>query len=335
MISPRVRRVALLVCALGVLFVSTSCASTLSDAATITYHDAHGSHTIHIGRGAFEQQLRELVANKEFVAALGTSKGDGANTTDATLTAAWLNYLINRDVLRVDFDARHIAVSPTDVNIVKNERVTFDPSVLTRFSPKLHDSIVDMDAHYVALVNWYAACHGTGKAVAHILVPTLAQANSILAQVRAGASFAELAQRDSRDTASAPLGGMLGCLGLVQYVKPFQHAADQAPVGQPVGPVHTQFGYHIILVTPWNEQAVRANQQLAQQAQQQALQAASDALNALLVSAHVWIDPRFGTWGTITDAQGQRSLAVRPPAVPAPRDAREPSPSTTVAPASG
>lgn len=75
-----------------------------------------------------------------------------------------------------------------------------------------------------------------------------AKAEQILAQVRkTPADFAALAKRDSQDSGSAANGGNLGFFTRDAMVKPFADAvfAMQKP-GEIVGPVKSQFGYHII-----------------------------------------------------------------------------------------
>ena len=66
--------------------------------------------------------------------------------------------------------------------------------------------------------------------VRHILVPTKAQADKLYARLRAGADFATLAKKYSKDPGSAVQGGKL------TIVKK----------GQMSHPVKTQYGYHII-----------------------------------------------------------------------------------------
>ena len=61
-------------------------------------------------------------------------------------------------------------------------------------------------------------------------------------------SFAELAKKYSQDPGSANNGGDLGCFGRGQMVKPFEDAAFGAKKDELVGPVLSDFGYHIIVV---------------------------------------------------------------------------------------
>jgi peptidyl-prolyl cis-trans isomerase D len=86
----------------------------------------------------------------------------------------------------------------------------------------------------------------------HILITgkddaaALAQAQQVLAQVKAGKDFSELAKQYSQDTGSAKNGGDLGFSDRSAFVKPFADALFSMKVGDVAGPVKTQFGYHII-----------------------------------------------------------------------------------------
>jgi peptidylprolyl isomerase/peptidyl-prolyl cis-trans isomerase D len=62
-------------------------------------------------------------------------------------------------------------------------------------------------------------------------------------------NFAQLAMQYSIDQGSARRGGDLGYFGKGQMVPEFEKAAFAAKTGEIVGPVETQFGYHIIKVT--------------------------------------------------------------------------------------
>ena len=78
----------------------------------------------------------------------------------------------------------------------------------------------------------------------HILVSTLEQAESILAEANA-LNFASLAQQHSSCPSKAR-GGDLGDFGPGQMVKPFEDATVATAVGSISQPVQTQFGYHLI-----------------------------------------------------------------------------------------
>jgi peptidyl-prolyl cis-trans isomerase C len=76
-----------------------------------------------------------------------------------------------------------------------------------------------------------------------------ARAQDLLKKAQAqGVDFAKLAQENSDDTGSKQEGGSLGYFSRDDMVKPFADAAFAATPGKVVGPVETQFGYHIIKI---------------------------------------------------------------------------------------
>src|SRR5678815_3246478 len=76
------------------------------------------------------------------------------------------------------------------------------------------------------------------------------KAEDLLAKARAKPdSFGELAKANSQDTGSAAQGGDLGSFARGAMVKPFEDAVFAAKVGDIVGPVQSDFGFHVIKVT--------------------------------------------------------------------------------------
>jgi peptidyl-prolyl cis-trans isomerase C len=82
----------------------------------------------------------------------------------------------------------------------------------------------------------------------HILVPTEDEAKAVLAEVKKGTDFAELAKQKSKDPGAAAEGGDLGYFGKEQMVPEFAETAFKLDKGQVSDPVKTQFGWHIIKV---------------------------------------------------------------------------------------
>jgi len=83
---------------------------------------------------------------------------------------------------------------------------------------------------------------------AHILVATEDEAKAIIASLKEGADFAELAKRESTGP-SGPNGGSLGKFGRGQMVPAFENAAFALDNGKiTTQPVQTQFGWHVIKV---------------------------------------------------------------------------------------
>jgi len=81
-----------------------------------------------------------------------------------------------------------------------------------------------------------------------------AKANEIAARVRkAPATFADVAKKESQDPGSAVQGGDLGFFRRGAMVKAFEDAAFAAKKNDIVGPVKSEFGYHVIKVTDVKE----------------------------------------------------------------------------------
>ncbi|CAM5521301.1 Parvulin-like PPIase OS=Afipia felis OX=1035 GN=cbf2 PE=3 SV=1 [Afipia felis] len=81
----------------------------------------------------------------------------------------------------------------------------------------------------------------------HILVETEDQAKEIIAELKKGADFAELAKKKSKDPGASD-GGDLGFFTKDQMVPEFSAAAFALEPGKISDPVKSQFGWHIIKV---------------------------------------------------------------------------------------
>lgn len=82
----------------------------------------------------------------------------------------------------------------------------------------------------------------------HILVPDLATANKVEADLKGGADFAAEAKKYSQDPGSKEKGGELGFFRRGQMVPAFDQAAFSLPVNKISEPIKSPFGYHIIQV---------------------------------------------------------------------------------------
>ena len=81
----------------------------------------------------------------------------------------------------------------------------------------------------------------------HILVETEDEAKAIVAELKKGADFAELAKKTSKDPGAAD-GGDLGFFTKEQMVPEFSAAAFALEPGKISDPVKSQFGWHVIKV---------------------------------------------------------------------------------------
>ena len=83
----------------------------------------------------------------------------------------------------------------------------------------------------------------------HILVPTEAEAQAILAEVKKpGADFQKIAETKSKDPSAKNNRGDLGFFSREMYDPSFTEAAFTAKKGDIVGPVKSAFGFHVIKV---------------------------------------------------------------------------------------
>jgi hypothetical protein len=344
------RLLACFVAAALLALTASACSSTLTDAATIRYSLAGDSREDHITRTDLIGEVRKIVENEPFAAWL-KENGYEVTSEDAVgsaIASTWLSQLIRQKAVDALFVSRDLEITPAireQATEAMGTSVFPSPEIFAAFDREYREELIDREARREAVVGSFAdvsdeagrkyfdehkaefAC-ASGRNVAHILVSSAAEAQEILGELRNGGDFGELAQERSTDSGSAPAGGALGCLQPGTFVAPFQQAADRAPFDTPVGPVQTQYGYHVILVThaePTYE-AVRAQvqQALAQQSQAAAL----DGMNKMMRAFRVHVDPRFGTW-TVDNGQGQTFL-VTPPDAPNPSTQREGTTTTTV-----
>ena len=129
---------------------------------------------------------------------------------------------------------------------------------------------------------------GATVSAKHILVDSEEKCNEILAVITNGEKTFEEAAAEFSKCPSSQRGGDLGAFGKGQMVPEFEKAAFEAEIGQVVGPVQTQFGYHLIKVEAKNEAQVAAfdevkesiKRQLVQQKQNQIYTATVDELKA-------------------------------------------------------
>jgi len=118
-----------------------------------------------------------------------------------------------------------------------------------------------------------------------------AKADDLLAKAKAGpAKFADLAKQFSQDPGSAQQGGELGSFARGNMVKPFDDAVFAMNVGDIVGPIETDFGYHVIKlnavspakVRPFDEVKAEIATDLQRQKAQQKFATAADQFQNLV-----------------------------------------------------
>ena len=119
----------------------------------------------------------------------------------------------------------------------------------------------------------------------HILVETESDAKALIAEIKKGGSFEELAKKASKDPASGANGGDLDWAAAGSYVPEFSDAMVKLAKGQMTdAPIKSQFGFHIIRVDDVREAQLpkldEVKPQISQQLQQQKLAKFQEDLRA-------------------------------------------------------
>lgn len=191
--------------------------------------------------------------------------------------------VIAREVFMQEAQKRGLDTTPDFKNQMELARQTIlIRGLFADFQKKNPVSDADVKAEY----DKFAAANGGQEYHArHILVDTEDQAKAIIAQLKKGAKFEDIAKKSSKDTGSGAKGGDLDWANAGSYVKEFSDAMVKLKKGQTTDvPVKTQFGYHIIRLddvrTAQLPKLEDVKPQIVQQLEQQKLAAFQEELRA-------------------------------------------------------
>lgn len=140
------------------------------------------------------------------------------------------------------------------------------------------------DADLKAEYDKFAAVNGGKEYKArHILVEKEADAKAIIASIKKGGKFEDIAKKQSKDSGSGANGGDLDWANPSSYVAEFSEAMLKLNKGQMTDvPVKTQFGFHIIRIDDIRSAQLpgfeELKPQIAQQLDQQRLGAYQQGL---------------------------------------------------------
>ncbi|HEY9071082.1 MAG TPA: peptidyl-prolyl cis-trans isomerase [Candidatus Ozemobacteraceae bacterium] len=124
-------------------------------------------------------------------------------------------------------------------------RVALDTLLKEQVTSKVTVSDEDIKSFYEKNLSQFSTPEQTRAH--HILVDAEEKAKAILGQIEKGAKFEDVAGTESK-CPSGKEGGDLGFFGKGQMVPEFDEAVNKAEIGKVVGPVKTQFGWHVIRV---------------------------------------------------------------------------------------
>lgn len=181
----------------------------------------------------------------------------GDNTVSQRIADTVADWLA---VQAIELHAISEGLGPTDQDRLDAE--SFVPEARSDVQQALRPSTVETAAMSLSLGRWatdQAAARGDPVPAdflcsSHILSESLEDSEAVLERLDAGEDFAELAIELSTGP-SGPAGGDLGCGPRGKFVPAFEDAAFGAgggelmgPVEEVVGPIETEFGWHVILV---------------------------------------------------------------------------------------
>ncbi|WP_300752791.1 peptidylprolyl isomerase [Janthinobacterium sp.] len=154
--------------------------------------------------------------------------------------------LIGREVLIQEADKQGYGTRPEVKAQLDNARQSIIiNALLADYIKKNPVKDADIKAEYDKVKAQAMQAGGQEYHARHILVATEAEAKDIIAKLKGGAKFEDLA-KVSKD-GSAANGGDLGWANPSSYVKPFADALVALKPGQITQtPVQSQFGFHVI-----------------------------------------------------------------------------------------
>ncbi|HET6465186.1 MAG TPA: peptidylprolyl isomerase [Nitrospiria bacterium] len=183
---------------------------------------------------------------KQKLAAMPANLKDSIHTAEGRQEV--LDILITRELLYQEAVKRHL----------EKERAIQDKMAEARRTvlvEAMMDRLTDRMAAGDTLKSYYDAHRNDFREVraSHILVEKEEAAKDLKQQLNAGADFAELARKFSKDGRSGPAGGDLGYFTKARMIPEIANAAFILPVNAVSEPVKSSYGYHLIKVTDARE----------------------------------------------------------------------------------
>ena len=218
-------------------------------------------------------------------------------TIDATTTAGVVDRFVQYEAL-VDLLAYYDVVATPEERSTARDRLLAagmdpgDPSLPRLIGWQAALDLVEaggpgVGAAYEAHVGLlsYELC------TSHILVSAEDDAHAVIHLLDTGGDFALLAVSVSQDPGSGQSGGSLGCVPLGAFVPTFERAVLGALAEglSLVGPVPSQFGFHVIRIDEVRTVDPVPFEALGQRASAALLQVAG-------LSREVQVDARYGIW---------------------------------------
>ena len=218
-------------------------------------------------------------------------------TIDATTTAGVVDRFVQYEAL-VDLLAYYDVVATPEERSTARDRLLAagmdpgDPSLPRLIGWQAALDLVEAGGPGVgAAYEAYVGLLSYELCTSHILVSAEDDAHAVIHLLDTGGDFAALAVSVSQDPGSGQSGGSLGCVPLGAFVPTFERAVLGALAEglSLVGPVPSQFGFHVIRIDEVRTVDPVPFEALGQRASAALLQVAG-------LSREVQVDARYGIW---------------------------------------
>jgi len=153
--------------------------------------------------------------------------------------------LVMDEIISQEAERRGLSATPDyKVQMEQARQALLGQALREDFSKKNVVSDAEIQAEYD---KFKGQASGTEYRARHILVEKEDEAKALIKQINGGASFEDLAKKNSKDPESGANGGDLDFAAPGSYVPEFSQAMVKLKKGELTQePVKTQFGYHII-----------------------------------------------------------------------------------------
>ncbi|MCU1457166.1 MAG: PPIC-type domain [Actinomycetia bacterium] len=280
-----------------------------------------------ISTSSFNRELTALRDNKllaQAVKAGGGSISDGKHLVSSSIAASWMNQVIVQKMIDRTFAAAHKKLTAADRAAGKTlAQGSFGGAkTFAAFPAWFRNLEIDRKARTVAVTKTTAAQRAAlyqSKFAANaaqcpdilliIQVPDATTADAVIAQINAGASFSDVAKRESIETTTAAEGGVAGCANDPSIPAELAAAVTGLQPGAPSKPVTVSGSTYVATVEPYGPEVLAA--EIATAAQTEALLAIQRPYRG-----DVHVNPQYGTVKFVAGT----GFTVSPPKTPATLD---------------
>ncbi len=253
-----------------------------------------------VERVAFEDRLLSMIITRVVLTKAMEEFGIDAEQ-EPYLTAVeeeYQNLRAQVEAQSADYDAFLESQGITDERV---RLVAVQRAVVNALGDALASEIPQMTAAEVEEVFEVSRVRLTESVcTTHVLLETREEAEAVLERALAGESMNDLARELSIEPSAGETGGDLGCLSASTFVEEYGEAIVRAELKVPFGPVESQFGHHVILVTDRIDPVLSDHEGAIRAENTERLKSVEVEEWFLRVSAEsdVQIEPQYGTWTT-------------------------------------